>query len=141
MILHVDMDAFYASVEQRDAPQLRGKPVIVGGSPNGRGVVSAASYEARQYGVHSAMPTARALQLCPHAIIVKTRGRHYAQISRQIRGIFHRFTPEVEPLSLDEAFLDVRGCIKLFGSADSLLDNKNCFAHQSNVGSALSVLG
>ena len=115
MILHVDMDAFYASVEQRDRPELKGRPVIVGGSPQGRGVVSAASYEARQYGVHSAMPAATALRQCPHGVFLRPRIDYYAEISRQIREIFHRFTPLVEPLALDEAFLDVRGSVGLFG--------------------------
>ncbi len=117
MILHVDMDAFYASVEQRDSPELRGKPVIVGGSASGRGVVSAASYEARKFGVHSAMPTSRAIRLCPSATIVKTRMSRYVEVSRQIREIFDRYTPVVEPLSLDEAFLDVNGTAHLFGNA------------------------
>ncbi len=115
MILHVDMDAFYASVEQRDRPELMGRPVVVGGSPQGRGVVSAASYEARRFGIHSAMPAATAVRQCPHAVFLKPRIGYYAQISRQIREIFDRFTPLVEPLSLDEAFLDVRGSIGLFG--------------------------
>lgn len=117
MILHVDMDAFYASVEERDDPSLKGKPLIVGGSPTGRGVVSAANYAARKFGVHSAMPTSKALRLCPQLKIVRTRMSHYAEISGQIREIFNRFTPEIEPLSLDEAFLDVSGCEKLFGSS------------------------
>jgi DNA polymerase IV len=114
-IIHVDMDAFYASVEQRDHPDLRNKPVIVGGIA-GRGVVSAASYEARKFGVHSAMPISTARRLCPDGIYVPVRMNHYADISQQIRRIFMSFTPLVEPLSLDEAFLDVRGCESLFGS-------------------------
>ncbi|MBM4072530.1 MAG: DNA polymerase IV [Planctomycetes bacterium] len=118
-ILHVDMDAFYASVEQRDRPELRGKPVIVGGV-KGRGVVSAASYEARKFGVHSAMPISTARRLCPQGIYLPVRMSHYAAISRQIRSIFLSFTPLVEPLSLDEAFLDVRGCEGLFGSVPDI---------------------
>ena len=115
-ILHVDMDAFYASVEQRDRPELRGQPVIVGGVA-GRGVVSAASYEARKFGVHSALPMAKARRLCPQGVFLPVRMKHYAQVSRQIREIFLSFTPLVEPLSLDEAFLDVRGCVRQWGSA------------------------
>lgn len=106
-IIHIDMDAFYASVEQRDFPEYRNKPLIVGGSPEGRGVVAAASYEVRKFGVHSAMPAARAVQLCPHAIFVKPRFDVYREVSEQIREIFFRFTDLVEPLSLDEAYLDV----------------------------------
>ncbi len=120
MILHVDMDAFYASVEERDDPTLCGKPVIVGGTPEGRGVVAAANYVVRKFGVHSAMPTAKALKLCPNAIVLRPRMEHYAQISNQIREIFHRYTPEVEPLSLDEAFLDATGSVKLFGSVETI---------------------
>ncbi len=118
-ILHVDMDAFYASVEQRDRPELRGRPVIVGGL-GGRGVVCAASYEARPFGVHSAMPTATAKRLCPHAIFLPVRMKLYAEIGRQIRDILLSFTPLVEPLSLDEAFLDVVGCEALFGPAHEI---------------------
>ena len=106
-IIHVDMDAFYASVEQRDFPEYRNKPLIVGGSPQGRGVVAAASYEVRKYGVHSAMPAARAVKLCPHAIFVKPRFEVYKEASEQIREIFFEYTDLVEPLSLDEAYLDV----------------------------------
>ncbi len=106
-IIHIDMDAFYASVEQRDFPEYRGKPLIVGGSPEGRGVVAAASYEVRKFGVHSAMPAAKAVRLCPHAIFVKPRFEVYRKVSKQIREIFYKFTDLVEPLSLDEAYLDV----------------------------------
>lgn len=106
-IIHIDMDAFYASVEQRDNPKLKGKPVIVGGNPNSRGVVATCSYEARKYGIHSAMPAKIAQKRCPYAIFVKPRFDVYKQVSNQIRDIFHRYTDLVEPLSLDEAFLDV----------------------------------
>jgi DNA polymerase-4 len=118
MILHIDMDAYYASVETRDRPELAGQPVIVGGTPEGRGVVSAANYEARRYGVHSAMPAARAKRMCPHAIFLRPRMEHYADVSRQIQEIFHRYTPLVEPLSLDEAFLDVTASESLFGTTE-----------------------
>ena len=117
-ILHVDMDAFYASVEQLDNPELKGKPLIVGARPEQRGVVAAASYEARKYGIHSAMPTSRAIKLCPTLLILPVRMSRYSDISKQINTIFYDYTPEIEPLSLDEAFLDVTGSIKLFGSAE-----------------------
>lgn len=108
-IIHVDMDAFFAAVEQRDNPELRGKPVIVGGSPEGRGVVSTASYEAREYGVHSAMPAAEAAARCPDGIFVRPDQDKYSAVSKQLRSIFREYTERVEPLSVDEAFLDVSG--------------------------------
>ncbi len=119
-IIHVDMDAFYASVEQLDHPDLAGKPVIVGGDPKGRSVVAAASYEARRYGIHSAMPMAQAVRLCPQAIIVPVRMSRYVEVSEKIRAIFERYTPLVEPVSIDEAFLDVTGSLGLFGSAERI---------------------
>jgi DNA polymerase-4 len=118
-ILHVDMDAFYASVEQLDNPELRGKPIIVGGDGN-RGVVAAASYEVRKFGVHSAMPTRQAMQLCPHAICVRPRFDRYKAASNIVFEVFHEFTPIVEGLSLDEAFLDVTASLAAFGPAATI---------------------
>ena len=106
-IIHIDMDAFFAAVEQRDFPELKGKPVVVGGQPDSRGVVAASSYEARKFGIYSAMPCARAYQLCPQAVFVPPRFSAYTQVSEQIRSIFNEYTDLVEPLSLDEAYLDV----------------------------------
>ena len=116
-IMHIDMDAFFAAVEQRDHPELQGKPVIVGGSKESRGVVSTASYEARKFGVHSAMPMAEAVRRCPQGIYLPVDMQKYRAVSQQIMQIFQQFTPEVEALSLDEAFLDLTGSQKLFGPA------------------------
>ncbi|MFQ5579395.1 MAG: DNA polymerase IV [Nitrospiria bacterium] len=118
MILHIDMDAFYASIEERDRPELRGNPVIVGGSPEGRGVVAAANYAVRAFGVHSAMPASKARRLCPEAVFLPPRIGCYAEVSEQIHLIFKKYTPLVEPLSLDEAFLDTTGSEKLFGDSE-----------------------
>jgi len=116
IIAHADLDAFYASVEQLDHPELRGRPVIVAGSSM-RGVVSSASYEARNFGVRAAMPAVQAHQLCPHGIFVRGRMRRYVEISRVVRQTFEAFSPLVEPLSLDEAFIDLTGTERLFGTA------------------------
>lgn len=123
-IIHVDMDAYFASVELLDFPELEGKPVIVGGNPKGRGVVSAASYEARKFGVHSAMPMAQAVRLCPQGIIRPVRMSRYVELSKQIHQIFQDFTPQVEPLSIDEAFLDVTGTVHLFDNDIEKLGRK-----------------
>jgi DNA polymerase-4 len=117
-IIHIDMDAFYASVEQRDFPEYRGKPLVVGGLPQGRGgVVATASYEARKFGIRSAMPSKKALQLCPHALFVRPRFAAYKEVSQKIREIFSRYTDLIEPLSLDEAYLDVTDDKLNIGSA------------------------
>jgi DNA polymerase-4 len=120
-ILHVDLDAFFAAVEQRDRPELRGRPVIVGGSdPTQRGVVSAASYEARAFGVHSAMPLRTAYRLCPQGVFLPVDGRKYQAASREVMAILRRFTPQVQPISIDEAFLDVTGSRALFGDGETI---------------------
>lgn len=120
-IIHVDMDAFFAAVEQLDNPKLKGKPVIIGGvSLNNRGVVSTASYEARKYGIHSAMPIAQAKKLCPHGIYLPGRGKRYSEISKQIFEILKQITPKIEKLSIDEAFLDVKGCHRLYGNSNEI---------------------
>ncbi len=123
IILHVDMDAFFAAVEQREHPELKGKPVIVGADPKGgrgRGVVSTCSYEARKFGVHSAMPISQAYRLCPQGIYVRPNGKLYQQVSGEIFEIFYEFTDLVEPVSIDEAFLDVTGSVRLFGDGVSI---------------------
>jgi DNA polymerase IV len=138
-ILHVDMDAFYASVEQRDRPELRGQPVIVGGTSN-RGVVAAASYEVRKFGVRSAMPIREALRRCPHAICVKPRMSVYREVSHQVFAIFHEYTPVVEGLSLDEAFLDVTASLALKGDAVSIARGiKDRIRAQTQLGASVGV--
>lgn len=119
-IIHCDLDAFFASVEQRDDPALRGRPVIVGGSPQARGVVSTCSYEARAYGVRSAMPTAEAYRLCPQGVFRPVNMKKYIEVSGQVFDIMAAYTPLLEPLSIDEAFLDITGCTRLFGSAEDI---------------------
>jgi nucleotidyltransferase/DNA polymerase involved in DNA repair len=125
-IIHVDLDAFFAAVEQRDHPELRGKPVIVGGDPRSRGVVSTCSYEARKFGVHSAMPLATALRLCPQGIYVPVDGAKYQRVSREVMTVLRRFTPAVEQVSIDEAFLDVAGSEALFGPAPEIARRIKC---------------
>ena len=119
-VIHVDLDAFFASVEQRDHPELRGKPVIVGGDAESRGVVSTCSYEARKFGVHSAMPTRTARQLCPDGIFVPVDGAKYQRVSREVMAVLRHYTPAVEQVSIDEAFLDVAGSEGLFGPAPEI---------------------
>ncbi len=132
-ILHIDMDAFFASVEQRDHPQLRGKPVLVGGD-GPRGVVAAASYEARKYGCHSAMPSSIAKRLCPNAIFVKGSHSTYSKVSKQVFEILERFSPAIQPISIDEAFLDVTGSTHLFGSpTDIAIEIRRLVKHELNL--------
>ena len=139
MILHVDMDAFYASVEQHDRPELAGLPLIVGGT-SGRGVVAAASYEVRKFGVRSAMPIRRALELCPHAVCVRPRMGRYAEVSAQIFAIFHEYTPLVQGLSLDEAYLDVTASRTLKGDAvDIARDIKRQIRARTGLGASVGV--
>ena len=137
-IIHIDMDAFYASIEQKDHPVFRGRPLIVGGDPRGRGVVAACSYEARRFGIRSAMPCRKAASLCPQAIFTPPRMERYVEISSQIMDIFRRYTPLVEPLSLDEAFLDVTAIGDIYPSA-TFLATKICeeiFSHLGLTASA-----
>ena len=141
-IIHVDMDAFFASVEQLDNPELKGKPVIVGGDPKKRSVVCAASYEARKFGIHSAMPMSQAIRLCPNAIVLPVRMKRYAELSQQIHAIFQKFTPEIEPISLDEAFLDVTGSLHLFGGAEKIgRDIKHQIAEQLGLIASVGIAG
>jgi len=124
VIVHVDMDAFFAAIEQRDDPSLAGKPVVVGADPmggKGRGVVSTCSYEARRFGIHSAQPISQAYRCCPNAVFLPGDGAKYSRESRRIRGIFEQFTPLVEPVSVDEAYLDVTGSLRLFGGKRALV--------------------
>jgi DNA polymerase IV len=140
-ILHVDMDAFYASVEVLDRPELAGKPLIVGHA-TGRSVVSSASYEARRFGVRSAMPVSQALRLCPDAITVDPRMERYAELSRQVMHIFRRATPLVEPVSIDEAFLDVTGARKLLGSpAQIAAQLRGWIRHETGLPASVGVAG
>jgi DNA polymerase-4 len=118
--LHVDMDAFYASIEQRDHPELKGTPVVVGSPPDQRGVVSAASYEARRFGIHSAMPSSQAGQRCPHATFLPVDMPRYQAESKRIFSIFEQYTPLIEPLSIDEAFLDVTGAYRIHGTGEQI---------------------
>lgn len=120
VVIHADLDAFFASVEQRDHPELRGRPVVVGRAPEQRGVVAAASYEARRFGVHSAMPMRRALRLCPEAVRIEPRFEKYAEVAGQVMDIYRSITPLVEPLSLDEAFLEVTDLVPAFEDAAAL---------------------
>ncbi|MCP4375828.1 MAG: DNA polymerase IV [bacterium] len=119
-IIHADMDEFFAAVEKLDNPTLRGKPLLVGGDPAGRGVVATASYEARKFGCHSAMPMARAVRICPDAVVLPVRGKRYRQVSEEIFEIMGEFTPLVERLSIDEAFLDITGSQRLLGPASEV---------------------
>ncbi len=139
-IIHVDMDAFFASVEQRDEPSYRGKPIVVGGSPEKRGAIAAASYEARKFGIHSAMPSRIALQKCPEVIFVKPRFEVYRAVSEQIREIFYRYTDLVEPLSLDEAYLDVTVNHQKITSATVIAQEiKNCIYKETGLTASAGV--
>jgi len=139
-IIHIDMDAFYASVEQRDFPEYRGRPIVVGGSPDGRGVVATASYEARQFGIHSAMSARRAIQLCPDALFVRPRFDAYKSVSTSIREIFRRYTDLIEPLSLDEAYLDVTEDKLQIGSALEIAQQiKDAIKNELNLSASAGV--
>jgi len=139
-ILHVDMDAFFVSVEEVLDPSLCGKPVIVGGNPDGRGVVAAASYAARKYGIHSAMPLTRARRLCQSAIFLRGSHRHYAEFSHRIFDVLRNYSPLVEPISLDEAFVDLTGCLQLHGSLlDTAQHIHNGIREQIGINSSIGI--
>lgn len=130
-ILHVDMDAFFTSVEQRDRPELCGKPVVVGAPPDKRGVVAAASYEARKFGVHSAMPSRTAYRLCPHAVFLRGDHDKYSRESERVMAILRQFTPLVEQVSVDEAYLDVTASLRLFGSGEQIAQEIKRRVHET----------
>ncbi|RKX23932.1 MAG: DNA polymerase IV, partial [Candidatus Zixiibacteriota bacterium] len=119
--MHVDMDAFFAAFEMRNCPHLKDKPVIVGGLPGHRSVASTCSYEARKYGVHSGMPITQALKLCPNAVLIPGTMRGYVYTSALLQKIFSNYSPIVEPFSVDEAFLDITGCHRIFGTVENLV--------------------
>src|SRR5450432_3645429 len=138
-VLHVDMDAFYASVEQHDDPTLAGKPVIVGWD-SARGVVAAANYEVRRFGVHSAMPMHQALRLCPQAVCVRPRMARYQEVSQRVFGVFHEITPQVQGLSLDEAFLDVTASQQLLGDPVVIAQRiKRCIHERTGLSASVGV--
>ena len=139
-IIHVDMDCFFAAVEVKDNPDLAGKPVIVGALPGTRGVVAACSYEAREYGIHSAMPISQAYKRCPHGIYLRPNGTRYTEESHKIMAIFSRFTPLVEPISLDEAFLDVSGSHRLLGTSAQIgRDIKQCIREETGLVASVGI--
>ena len=143
IILHIDMDAFFAAVEQLDFPEYRGKPVIVGADPKdgkGRGVASTCSYEARKYGIHSAMPISQAYKRCPQGIYVRGRMERYQEVSRQVMKILNDFSPQMEPISIDEAFLDISGCIRLLGSPKEIgLSVKNRIKNELHLTASVGI--
>jgi DNA polymerase-4 len=143
IILHIDMDAFFAAIEELDHPEYRGKPVVVGADPQGgkgRGVVSTCNYEARKYGIHSAMPISQAYKNCPQAIYVPPRMHRYVECSRKLFAILNEFTPKVEPISIDEAFLDITGCIRLLGSPEEIARKiKKCINERLNLTASVGI--
>ena len=143
IILHIDMDAFFAAIEQHDFPEYRGKPLVVGADPkggHGRGVVSTCSYEARKFGIHSAMPINEAWRRCPHAIYVFPRGKRYAAVSRQVMSILESYSPDIEQLSIDEAFLDISTSYKIYGSPEKLaLDIKRRIQKEVEITASIGI--